>query len=363
MTKRASNKRLYWAIAFLAFFTLMGLMSAAQAYVSQLTWDKPVEWALAIRRAFKEWYAYGLLALLALLLAQRAFFLRRAAWITLHLMSGAGFALLHVVMISWFLAGETSVQTGEILTFGYLFKKMAIHYLFMNFCLYWIVVFAHLGWVFYLRYRERELQAVQLQRELAESRLAALRMELNPHFLFNTLHAVSSLIHTNPPAADKVVARLSDLLRLTLDQSKPQEVPLHEEMDFLDKYLGIEQIRFEDRLVVTREISPEAALARVPYLILHPLVENAIGHGIEPLEKAGHLGIQGFVSGGLLHLVVKDNGEGLKEPRADGHPGIGLSNVRSRLRHLYGDAARLELVSAPEGGVEARIILPYCAGE
>jgi two-component system LytT family sensor kinase len=363
MTMRPVNKRLYWAIAFLAFFTLMSLISATQSYVIQLTWDKPVEWSLALRRSFKEWYAYALLALVALLLARRTFTLRRWAWVTLHSLSALGFALLHVVLISWLMAGETSVQTGETLTFTTLFEKLVLHYLFVNFSMYWIAIFAHLGWVYYLRYRERELQAVELQRELAESRLAALRMELNPHFLFNTLHAVSSLIHTNPPAADKVVARLSELLRLTLDQSKPQEVPLREELEFLEKYLSIEQTRFEDRLVVIREITPEAARANVPYLILQPLVENAIRHGIEPRETAGQLKIQASVCDGQLHLVVKDNGEGLKDPGAAGRAGIGLSNVRSRLRQLYGDAARLELLNVPEGGVEARITLPYCHEE
>jgi two-component sensor histidine kinase len=358
MISRSHNKRLYWAVSFLAFFTLMALMSAAQAYVSQMTWDKPIEWSLALRRSFKEWYAYGLMALMALTLAHRTFALRRSLWVTVHVATALAFALGHVVLISWLLAGETSVQTGETLTFSYLFKKMSIHYVSINCILYWMVIFAHLGWVYYIRYREREIQAVQLQRELAESRLSALRMELNPHFLFNTLHAVSALIHTNPAAADKVVARLSDVLRLTLDQSKPQEVPLREEIEFLDKYLAIEQTRFEDRLLVRKEIAPDAASACVPYLILQPLVENAIRHAIEPLEQAGRLVIQAKVQNGTVQLTVKDNGEGLKPP-SNGRTGIGLANVRSRLRHLYGDAARLDLANGPEGGVEARITLPY----
>ena len=123
------------------------------------------------------------------------------------------------------------------------------------------------------------------------NRLDALRMQLNPHFLFNALHAISALIHEKPEAADRMIARLSDLLRLSLDQSKPQEVPLREELDFLDHYLDIEQARFEDRLKVDKQIEPATLEALVPYLVLQPLVENAIHHGIEPREDTGHLTI------------------------------------------------------------------------
>src|SRR2546423_12618031 len=168
-----------------------------------------------------------------------------------------------------------------------------------------------LGWLYYRRYRERELHTAELQRELVEARLEALRMQLNPHFLFNTLHAVSALIHENPEGADRVVARLSELLRLSLDQSKPQEVPLHEEMAFLDRYLEIEQTRFADRLKVERQVPPDVERALVPYLILQPLVENAIRHGIEPREDRGNIIIAARRSDGMLQLRITDNGAGL----------------------------------------------------
>jgi sensor histidine kinase YesM len=239
-------------------------------------------------------------------------------------------------------------------------KKLALHYVVMCVLMYWFVVFAHLGWHYYRRFRERELQAAELQQKLVEARLEALRMQLNPHFLFNTLHAVSALIHEDPNAADRVLARLSELLRLSLDQSKPQEVPLSEELAFLDRYLEIEQTRFADRLQVEKEVEPETERALVPYLILQPLVENAIRHGIEPREDTGRLAIRAHRSNGTLQLRVSDNGAGLPEEK--GTPlreGIGLSNTRSRLQHLYGDGYRLELVSAPGGGLEARIDIPY----
>src|SRR5262249_2814360 len=153
----------------------------------------------------------------------------------------------------------------------------------------WVIVFGHLFWSYYHRFREGEMQTAKLQRELVEARLEALRMQLNPHFLFNTLHAISALIHEQPDAADRMVARLSDLLRLTLDPSKPQEVPLSEEMAFLQGYLEIEQTRFSERLHVTKDIETGTESALVPFLLLQPLVENAIRHGIEPREERGCL--------------------------------------------------------------------------
>jgi LytS/YehU family sensor histidine kinase len=226
--------------------------------------------------------------------------------------------------------------------------------------MYWLVVFAHLGWQYYLRYQEREIETAQLQRELVEARLETLRMQLNPHFLFNTLHAVSGLIHDNPEAADRIIARLSELLRLTLDQSKPQEVPLNEELAFLDRYLEIEQTRFSERLKIEKSIAPEVQQALVPYLILQPLVENAIRHGIEPREEKGLLRICASRRNGRLELSVVDNGNGLAEKQEmPGRRGIGLSNTRSRLSHLYGENFSLELAKVDGGGLEARVEIPF----
>jgi sensor histidine kinase YesM len=226
--------------------------------------------------------------------------------------------------------------------------------------MYWLVVFGHLGWHYYQRYRERELQAAELGRELVEARLDALRLQLNPHFLFNTLHAISALIHEDPEAADRMVARLSDLLRLSLDQSKPQEVPLSEEIAFLDRYLEIELTRFGDRLKIEKQIAAEAQDALVPFLLLQPLVENAIRHGIEPREETGHVAISAQRNNGVLELRISDDGAGLSGAAAAGaREGIGLSNTRSRLQHLYGTEFKFELAELAHGGLEARISIPY----
>jgi two-component system LytT family sensor kinase len=156
-----------------------------------------------------------------------------------------------------------------------------------------------------------------------------------------------------------VLVRLSELLRLTLDQSRPQEVALSEEIAFLEGYLEIEQTRFSDRLQIERNVEPETSDALVPFLILQPLVENAIRHGIEPREGIGRLSIRASRSNGTLQLRVTDNGGGLTGGAVRPGEGIGLSNTRSRLRHLYGENYRLELVPAEGGGLEARIDLPF----
>jgi LytS/YehU family sensor histidine kinase len=184
-------------------------------------------------------------------------------------------------------------------------------------------------------------------------------MQLNPHFLFNTLNTVLALIHENPKAADRMLVRLSQLLRRTLEQGQTHEVPLRKEMEFLKLYLEIEQMRFEDRLTISYDIDPKAEDLLVPQLILQPLLENALRHGILPREEPGRIELSARVLNSTLELKVRDNGNGLSLP--PGSPlreGVGLANVRSRLAHLYGSDQQLTLRNGPEGGVEAIITMP-----
>ena len=204
----------------------------------------------------------------------------------------------------------------------------------------------------------RELRAVELEKSLVQARLQTLQMQLNPHFLFNSLHSISSLMHKDVEAADDMIVRLSDLLRAALDSSDTQEVTLREELKFLQRYLEIEKIRFGNRLTVTTEVAADTLDAQVPNLILQPLVENAIRHGIEPHAKAGRIELRAKLADGKLTLDVIDNGSGLKNSGAT-KEGVGLTNTRARLRTLYGDAHRFELSNAPTGGLQARIIIPF----
>jgi two-component system LytT family sensor kinase len=278
-------------------------------------------------------------------------------WIATHFVVSFLFALVFVTFIAWLIAGERSVHGGSVLTFSYLFAKFAIGETVWFMMMYWTVVMGNLGWRYYQRHREHELKEAELREQLVEARLDALRMQLNPHFLFNTLHTISALIHENPEAADHTVAQPSELLRMSLDQSKAQEVRLYHELTFLERYLEIEQTRFGARLRIERNVEPGLTDALVPYLILQPLVENAIRHGVEQREETGCVVISARRGNGVLELSVSDNGSGL--PDETPREGIGLSNTRSRLRHLYGDDQRLELTSAPGGGLAARITIPY----
>ncbi len=362
---QVTRKRLIWAAVFVGFWTTLGVLASIESYIAQLTYDKRISWGLAFGRTFKDVGAFAFLSLGIIWLCKRLPLIpgRWRTWFLIHFCVSFVFALGHVALISILMAGEKSVQTGEILTFGYLFQKLAVHYTLSNVLKYWILVLGCLGWHYYRGYRERERQAAALNEELVRARLQALRMQLNPHFLFNTLNAISALIHDNPEAADKMLVRLSELLRLSLDQDKPQELPLREELAFLDRYLDIEKIRFGDRLQVERRIEPETRDAMVPCLILQPLVENAIRHAIEPMETAGRLTICAEKRDTTLHLRVIDNGPGLDPEKMENtHGGIGLSNTRSRLSHLYGEAARLLLIPLAEGGLEVHIELPFRTG-
>jgi two-component system LytT family sensor kinase len=221
-----------------------------------------------------------------------------------------------------------------------------------------VIVAVSLAFDYYSKYRERELSAAELEKQLAEARLQALQMQLNPHFLFNSLHSISALMHQDVEGADGMIARLSDLLRAALESSDTQEVTLREELDLLKRYLAIEQIRFGDRLNVNIAAPPELLDAEVPNLILQPLVENAIRHGVEPRATPGRIELRAQRSNNALVLEVSDNGPGLpsSQPMDEG---VGLSNTRTRLRTLYGEAHSFELRQSPEGGLLVRLTIPF----
>jgi LytS/YehU family sensor histidine kinase len=226
-----------------------------------------------------------------------------------------------------------------------------------NLATYWIVVAATQGYLYYSRYRQGEVRAAQLSAQLAQAQLQALRMQLHPHFLFNTLNAISTLVHKDPEIADRMIARLSDLLRLTLENIGVQEVRLAKELEFLERYLDIERMRFADRLEVRMQIAPETLDARLPYLILQPLVENAIRHGIAPRSAPGRIEVSAERKDGMLVLTVKDDGPGIAETNPK--KGVGVSSTRARLERLYGAAHRFVLQNGAQGGLIVTLALPF----
>jgi signal transduction histidine kinase len=211
---------------------------------------------------------------------------------------------------------------------------------------------------YHRRFRERELRAAQLEAQLALAQVQALKMQVHPHFLFNTLHAVTVLIREDPGAATRVVTRLGDLLRLTLSRATTAQVSFRRELEILTLYLEIERTRFHDRLEIAYDVQPATLGALVPDLILQPLVENAIRHGVSPNAGTGRIEVRSRRDGDWLTLEISDNGAGLAEGRTR-PDGIGLSTTRARLERLYGERHELTLENLPEGGCVARIRIPF----
>ena len=208
---------------------------------------------------------------------------------------------------------------------------------------------------YYRQSRDRE----QMEVRLAQAQLQSLRLQLHPHFLFNTLNTITALITADPPAAERMVSGLSELLRLSLHDAGEQEVSLERELEVLQPYLEIQQIRFRDRLTVEVAVAPDTLDALVPNLILQPLVENAIRHGIAPRATAGRVEIRAQRQDGMLHLRVTDDGVGLRDGGRDVKEGVGLGNTRARLQHLYGPRHRFECHGGPSGGFTVSIAIPF----
>jgi signal transduction histidine kinase len=215
---------------------------------------------------------------------------------------------------------------------------------------YFAIVAAGYARVYFLRDREQAERSALLQAQLAEARLDALRMQINPHFLFNTLNSVSAMVERDPAGVRKMIARLSELLRRTIDSRAADEVPLRQELDLLDRYIEIMEIRFQGRLQAERNIAADALDALVPHFILQPIVENAIEHG-----QAGTIEIAARRDGARLVVSVRDHGPGVSSADA----GVGLGNTRARLEQLYGGAASFALRNAEGGGAIAEVAVPY----
>lgn len=348
-----------WSVIF-ACWTLYGIFFASQVSVQQLYMGRTVTW----RNNFAAWLVCGYLwAILTppVLYLSRRFPIARRNWL-----KGVLFHFISSLIVSMILLGAYVVAAKLIglpiarQPLGTAFLALVILEYHFSLFIYWFIVGIDHALRYYRKYRERELQSSQLEAKLAQAQLQVLKMQLHPHFLFNTLHAISTLMHRDVDAADRMIARLSDLLRLAIDTEDAQEVSLKKELELLESYLEIEQTRFRDRLTVEMKIEPEVLDARVPNLILQPLVENAIKHGIAPSRRQGHIEIGARRSNGTLALSVRDNGRGLTTEAEGGvKEGVGLSNTRARLSQLYGGQASFNLQQSPEGGMVASLLIPF----
>lgn len=275
---------------------------------------------------------------------------------------GFHFAMSFVVMATYYLGRMLAygIFYGEAFgdfwtnAFGSFYGRNII-----DMAYYWAVLAFGYSLEIYQRYKNEELRNAQLEARLVETELKALREQLRPHFLFNTMNTIAVLVREGKnDEAVTLIARLSSLLRMSLDNTRVHEVTLRQEMEFLALYIEIQRARFSDRLQVDLAIEPDALEARIPHLILQPIVENAILHGIAPKVGPGRVVVSGRIAEGKLHLGVSDDGPGIREGNKRTKEGIGLSNTRERLAKIYGAKGHLSLRSEPGRGVSVEIILP-----
>ena len=343
-----------------AVWTLFGLFFACQLYFIELLSPGPrytfttfLVWQLTAA------YVFWLATLGVLRLASR-FRIERHNWprrLLLHLSASFLFAVLlgslHTSIDFWFVGDNRQSAPAVFLLRGLIFL------LDREIFVYWAIVFIAHAFNYYYRYRKGELKTAQLETELVRAQLQALKAQLHPHFLFNTLHAISTIMHEDVEMADRMVVYLGDFLRTTLADVGGQEVSLRRELEMLSSYLQIERVRFQNRLEVQMDIGPDVMDACVPNLLLQPLVENAIKHGIAPFSLDGRIDIRAKREDGRLRIQVCDDGPGIASGTDVLAEGVGLANTRARLKHLYGSAHRFELKNVSGSGFVVDLEIPF----
>lgn len=359
----SSNKdRVVKWIAIWAVWTLFALFFASQFALQNQFSRNPVPFWQILSWQMVSGYVWFAISPLILFLARR-FPFEIGRWkVSLPVHIGAGIVIaLFQQGIDTFLLTRLGYPPGrEFASFFEAYTFFVFVNLHLSILIYWGVVGIRSAYNNYQKYRERELQTSQLEARLAQSRLQVLKMQLHPHFLFNTLNAISELIHRDPDSADRMITNLSDLLRLSFENLEVQEISLKQEIEFLEKYLEIEQMRFHDRLHVDMRVAPDTLDAGVPNMILQPLVENAIKHGIAPRSEGGRIDIDARRNNGHLEITISDDGLGI--PFGDAGnvaEGVGLSNTRRRLKHLYGERHRFDLEPLESGGVKVNLVIPF----
>jgi two-component system, LytTR family, sensor kinase len=356
------NRWIQWA-AICLIWTFVGLVFTLQYYFASYRSENPVGLGKALYVQMTWSYIWALATPLVLSLAARLP-IERSSWLrnsSLHVvacvllsvvLTAAGFFLLYL-NFGWREGRPFSFERMTRFVVGNFSEAVGM---------YLLIALAGYAFNYYKCYRQGELRALQLEAQLSQAQLQALKMQLHPHFLFNTLHSISALLNKDSESARTMITRLGDFLRLTLENSGTQEVSLQQEMDFLQCYLEIERVRFQDRLITKIDVEPKALDARVPNLILQPIVENAIRHGVAPRSTPGLIEIQAKPYNGKLRIQVRDNGPGLVSHRtADSlfTRGLGLSNTQLRLDRLYGPAHRFELNDSPDGGLVVLLEIPF----
>lgn len=341
-------------------WSLVGGLLATQAWVSYAMRGEPIAWGRALAVWLAWAWLWALLTPVALQLVRR-FPLeppRLARAVVAHLLAGAALATLDIALFALMAPHIGALHVGP--DWWATFSRLLGTTFLLNLPVYGLVVGVAQALRLIQAARERERRALQLEAQLAEARLLALRAQLQPHFLFNALNTVQVLMREDVEVADRILVLLSQLLRRALESCATQELELREEIAFLEAYLAIEKTRFADRLSYRIAVDPQLQGARVPSLILQPLVENAVRHGLAGQPSPGRIDIAARRMGDMLELTVQDNGPGMDRAVQDG---IGLSNTRARLKLLYGSRHSFELRAAGEGGLLAALVIPLRAME
>ncbi|HUQ83534.1 MAG TPA: sensor histidine kinase [Gemmatimonadaceae bacterium] len=342
-------------LLYVGAWTLVGLLFGSQAVLYSLYTGTP-RVVLPLASALADWYTWAVLTP-AILALGRWFPLVRPGW-WWRSVPPLLVASLVVTAVKIALRAGLGVLFPELPTMQA--RVVVLAQFHIQVATFWVILGIGAAFEYYAKFRERELRASQLESRLAQAQLEVLRMQLQPHFLFNTLHTISAFMQEGEiEAADRMITRLSDLLRLALESAGEQEVPLRQEMDFLGRYLEIQQIRFQDQLRVTLAVPDDLLDVRVPSLILQPLVENAIKHGVTPRARGGEVSVAIARNDGTLRVTVRDDGPGLTgAAMRNGGGGVGLANTRARLEQLYGDRHRFSVGNHPDGGALVEMTIP-----
>jgi hypothetical protein len=344
---------------FFCVWTLLGVSFALSTYLGARQDNVQISWERILSGYLADFYLWGMLSPLIFLLARR-FELRQhfPRNVLVHIGASvvlSGFVISAAAPLVWYLG---YVNTARNPTLAILWRNNAFsaYYFHQGLTIYWTTLVVAHAVYYYRGLRQREAQTARLTAELAQAQLQALKMQIHPHFLFNTLNSIAALLHKDVEAADRMIARLGDFLRLTLKSSDAPIVDFEQELGFLKCYLDIEHIRFQDRLTVDLDIDPNALTAMVPNLILQPIVENAVKHGVARQTYPGHIVIRARREGERLIMRVEDNGSGLKV-NSNGS-GIGISNTRARLEQFYGRDFSFQVANSAERGVCVTLDIP-----
>ena len=339
-----------------ACWTALGVTYAANRALYRVSLGAPADFLGELRADLFDYWIWAALTPVVFAIARRAP-ISKSGWPRAVLLHGAAFVallLVHEGVAEW-------IQLPNVIPPDFHGRPIALRLLssFTNdLWMYGGVLIVASSVHYYERFRERDLAAAKLGEELAKAQLQALRNQLNPHLLFNALNSVAALMHEDVQAADDMLGDLAHLLRVYLSGDPHQETTLREELELVEAYVGIQKRRFGERLAFTREVPGEAMGALVPALVLQPLVENAILHGIAKAARGGSVSVRVTAKDGTLVLVVADDGLGMEPGKREG---IGLSNTRARLQQLYGDAHAMKVEAAPGGGVSVTLTLPQRA--